>query len=109
LFEIAASTLADDAQPSELARRVTSHLGCELTAIVPVTERFPKWEHVNVQRGVDAYLAARQNEMAQSELAQEEMAQDEPEWFGERHALTRSLLGVAPGSEESPGRYRRRR
>ncbi|HEY0999180.1 MAG TPA: hypothetical protein VGD83_06045, partial [Streptosporangiaceae bacterium] len=77
LFEIAASTLADDAQPSELARRVTSHLGCELTAIVPVTERFPKWEHVNVQRGVDAYLAARQNEMAQSE-----MAQDEPEWFG---------------------------
>jgi hypothetical protein len=59
LFEIAASTLADDAQPSELARRVTSHLGCELTAIVPVTERFPKWEHVNVQRGVDAYLAAR--------------------------------------------------
>ena len=82
MFEIAASTLADDAQPSELARRVTSHLGCELTAIVPVTERFPKWEHVNVQRGVDAYLAARQNEMAQSELAQDEMAQDEPEWFG---------------------------
>ena len=72
LFEIAASTLGDDAQPSELARRVTSHLGCELTAIVPVTERFPKWEHVNVQRGVDAYLAARQSEMAQ----------DEPEWFG---------------------------
>ena len=72
LFEIAASTLGDDAQSSELARRVTSHLGCELTAIVPVTERFPKWEHVNVQRGVDAYLAARQHEMAQ----------DEPEWFG---------------------------
>ncbi len=31
------------------------------------------------------------------------------EMNGERHALTRSLLGVAPGSEESPGRYRRRR
>ena len=77
LFEIAASTLAEDAQPSELARRVTGHLGCELTAIVPVTERFPKWEHVNVQRGVDAYLAARQDETAQSETAQ-----DEPEWFG---------------------------
>lgn len=72
LFEIAATTLADDAGPSELAQRVTGHLGCELTAIVPVTERFPKWEHVNVQRGVDAYLAARQGEMAQ----------DEPEWFG---------------------------
>ena len=77
LFEIAASTLAEDAQPSELARRVTGHLGCELTAIVPVTERFPKWEHVNVQRGVDAYLATRQDETAQSETAQ-----DEPEWFG---------------------------
>ena len=78
LIEIAASTLAEDAQPSELARRVTSHLGCELTAIVPVTERFPKWEHVNVQRGVDAYLAAHQGETAR----------DEPEWFG------------APGAKE---------
>ena len=72
LFEIAATTLADDAGPSELAQRVTGHLGCELTAIVPVTERFPKWEHVNVQRGVDAYLAARQGEMALHA----------PEWFG---------------------------
>ncbi len=72
LFEIAATTLGEDAQPSELARRVTGYLGCELTAIVPVTERFPKWEHVNVQRGVDAYLAAHQSETAQ----------DEPEWFG---------------------------
>src|SRR5438445_130160 len=72
LFEIAATTLADDAGTSELAQRVTGHLGCELTAIVPVTERFPKWEHVNVQRGVDAYLAARQGEMAPGE----------PEWFG---------------------------
>jgi hypothetical protein len=72
LFEIAATTLAEDAGPSELARRVTSHLGCELTAIVPVTERFPKWEHVNVQRGVDAYLAARQSETARQDA----------EWFG---------------------------
>jgi DNA polymerase III delta prime subunit len=67
LFELAARTLADDAGPSELAGRVTGHLGCELTAIVAVTERFPKWEHVNIQRGVDAYLAARQ---------------DDAEWFG---------------------------
>jgi hypothetical protein len=35
LFEIAAGMLAEDAEPSELARRVTGHLGCELTAIVP--------------------------------------------------------------------------
>jgi ATPase family associated with various cellular activities (AAA) len=67
LFEIGARTLAEDAGPSELALRVTGHLGCDLTAIVAVTERFPKWEHVNIQRGVDAYLAARQ---------------DDAEWFG---------------------------
>ena len=61
LVEIGARALTEDAGPSELALRVTAHLGCELTAVVPVTERFPKWEHVNIQRGVDAYLAARQN------------------------------------------------
>ena len=67
LVEIGARTLAEDAGPSELALRVTAHLGCELTAVVPVTERFPSWENVNVQRGVDAYLAARHSE---------------PDWFG---------------------------
>lgn len=30
-----------------------------MQAIVQVTERFPSWEHVNIQRGIDAYLAAR--------------------------------------------------
>ncbi len=59
LVEIAARTLTEDTGPSELALRVTGHLGCELTAVVPVTERFPTWEHVNIQRGVDAYLAGR--------------------------------------------------
>ena len=67
LVEIAGQTLAEDTGPSELALRVTGHLGCELTAVVPVTERFPSWEHVNIQRGVDAYLAARQAD---------------PQWFG---------------------------
>jgi hypothetical protein len=72
LFEIGVRTLAEDEEPSELALRVTGHLGCELTEIVLVTERFPKWEHVNVQRGVDAYLAARQSGMDQ----------EEADWFG---------------------------
>ena len=58
LFELAARTLTDEAAPSALALRVTEHLGCELTAVVPVAERFPSWEHVNIQRGVDAYLAS---------------------------------------------------
>ena len=62
LVEIGARTLTEDEGPSELALRVTGHLGCELPAVVPVTERFPSWEHVNIQRGVDAYLAAQQNE-----------------------------------------------
>jgi hypothetical protein len=67
LVEIGARTLAEDAGPSELALRVTAHLGCELPAVVPVTQRFPSWENVNVQRGVDAYLAARHSD---------------PDWFG---------------------------
>jgi ATPase family associated with various cellular activities (AAA) len=67
LVEIGARTLAEDAGPSELALRVTAHLGCELPGVVQVTERFPSWENVNVQRGVDAYLAARHSD---------------PDWFG---------------------------
>ena len=67
LVEAGARSLVEDAGPSELARRVTAHLGCELSAIVPVTEQFPAWENVNVQRGVDAYLAARHSD---------------PDWFG---------------------------
>ena len=46
---------------------MTGHLGCALNAVVQVTERFASWEHVNIQRGVDAYLAARH---------------EEPQWFG---------------------------
>lgn len=48
LVEIGARALTEDAGPSELALRVTGHLGCELPAVVPVTERFPSWESVNV-------------------------------------------------------------
>src|SRR5215469_15473235 len=58
VLELAARTLSAEAGPSGLARRITGHLGCELTEVVLVSERFPAWEHVNVQRGVDAYLAA---------------------------------------------------
>jgi hypothetical protein len=67
LFEIGARTMAEEAGPSEFAQRVGAHLGCELDATVLVAERFPVWEHVNLQRGVDAYLRARP---------------DDPEWFG---------------------------
>jgi hypothetical protein len=89
LFEIGVRTLTEDEGPSELALRVTGHLGCELTDIVLVTERFPKWEHVNMQRGIDAYLAARPEAT-------------DPDWFGPpggAHHPHESLLSLitAPG------------
>ena len=61
LFETAAQTLTDDAGSSELALRVVAHVGCELSEVVSVAENFPIWEHVNLQRGVDAYLSAHGN------------------------------------------------
>src|SRR5690606_24296293 len=57
LIEDAHRALVRDEQP-ELVTRVTGHLGCELKHVVNVVAAFPGWEHVNLQRGVDAYLAA---------------------------------------------------
>ncbi|MGW4060238.1 AAA family ATPase [Amycolatopsis sp. NPDC004747] len=45
-------------QSSELIERVTGHLGAALPEVVVVTRNWPMWEHANLQRGVDAYLAA---------------------------------------------------
>ena len=58
LNELTANLLDENAPTNQLVLRVTSHLGCELSEVVPVTEQFKIWEHVNVQRGIDAYLAA---------------------------------------------------
>ena len=93
LVEIAAQTLSEDVGPSELAQRVTGHLGCDLTAVVPVTERFPVWENVNLQAGVDAYLAAHPV-----------AGPGEPEWFGVpggQHRAHENLLAVISGSAGS--------
>ncbi len=57
LLDVARRTLSDEPATSELVGRVTSHLGCGLSEVVAVHERFPIWDHVNVQCGVDAYLA----------------------------------------------------
>jgi hypothetical protein len=67
LTEIGVRALIEDAGPSELALRITGHLSCELAEVVSVTERFPSWENVNIQRGADAYLAERHGDA---------------EWFG---------------------------
>jgi len=62
LLEVARRTLSDEEAPTELVGRVTGHLGCGLSDIVAVHERFPIWDHVNVHRGIDAYLARHGSE-----------------------------------------------
>lgn len=57
LLEVARRTLGDEEVPSERVLRVTGHLGCALSEVVAVHERFPIWDHVNVHRGIEAYLA----------------------------------------------------
>jgi DNA polymerase III delta prime subunit len=90
LLELTSQTLAANAGPNELVRRVTSHLGCELAEVVPVAEQFPVWDHVNVQRGVDAYLAARGSSGT---------------WFGATgagHRMDEGLLSLITTSEHAP-------
>jgi hypothetical protein len=113
LVDLAARMLRDEAGPSELGQRVIDHLGCELSEVVPVTERFPIWEHVNVQRGVDAYLAAHGSDGAWIGLSGatrrppvlrgSHFTEVLAEMNGEHHTLTRSLLGVGAGSDDGPG------
>lgn len=57
VFESAQQAL-NGAGDSPLIRRITDHLGCPLTEIPNVALHLPAFEHVNLQRGVDAYLAA---------------------------------------------------
>ena len=111
LVEIGARTLAEDAGPSELALRVTGHLGCALTAVVPVTERFPSWEHVNIQRGVDAYLAARQEEpqwfgpSGAGHRPHEDLLSliGTPSHFGPARAMAMAGIRVGPGADNQAG------
>ncbi|SDK34722.1 AAA family ATPase [Nonomuraea jiangxiensis] len=58
LLNDARRQLEQASPPPELVARVTGHLSCELRHVVNVVEDFPTWEHANLQRGVDAYLAA---------------------------------------------------
>lgn len=45
--------------PSDLVTRVTQHVGCALGDLICVSQRFKVWEHANLQRGTDAFLAGR--------------------------------------------------
>ncbi len=91
LLEIGVRTLSEDSGPSELALRVTGHLGCDLSAVLSVAERFPIWEHVNIQRGIDAYLTAQHNDA---------------DWFSAPGAGQRpheNMLALLSGSEQFGG------
>lgn len=57
VFESAQQSL-HGATDSPLINRITDHLGCPLTEIPNVALHLPAFEHANLQRGVDAYLAA---------------------------------------------------
>jgi ATPase family associated with various cellular activities (AAA) len=61
LFESAEKTLRDSGG-SPLIERITAHLGCPMTDVPNVALHLPSFEHVNLQRGVDAYLAAHSPE-----------------------------------------------
>jgi hypothetical protein len=56
LMEAAARMMAEDGD-SRLVRLITDHVGCPISEIPNVVQRWPGWEHANLQRGVDAYLA----------------------------------------------------
>lgn len=49
---------------SPLTDRITEHLGCPLSEIPNVTMHVPSFEHVNLQRAVDAYLASHSPDAA---------------------------------------------
>ncbi|MEV0585015.1 ATP-binding protein [Nonomuraea sp. NPDC050310] len=58
LLDQAHQLIDETRPPSELVARVSGHLGCTVRELVCVSQTFPVWEHVNLQRGVDAYLGA---------------------------------------------------
>ncbi|ETK37691.1 AAA family ATPase [Microbispora sp. ATCC PTA-5024] len=95
LVQDAHRRLEEGRETPELVARVTAHLGCDLKHVVSVAESFPTWEHVNLQRGAEAYLAART---------------PAAEWFGiagqgrEHNEVIDMLAGAARGWERfEPG------
>ncbi|TNC27993.1 AAA family ATPase [Amycolatopsis alkalitolerans] len=59
ILRSAADAVDGDTPAAELIARVTKHLGAPLQQLVLVAREFPPWEHVNVHRGVERYLAER--------------------------------------------------
>ncbi|MBP2336099.1 AAA family ATPase [Saccharothrix coeruleofusca] len=80
LVEQAAAIVDQDGVAAPLVAKVCGHLGCDITEVLSVVSKFEVWEHVNLQRGVNAYLAAHT---------------PEAEWFG--------LSGQQRGREDLVG------
>jgi hypothetical protein len=55
LLDAGRQTLVTTGSP--LTSRIAEHVGCPLAEIPNVAEHLPSWDHANLQRGVDAYLA----------------------------------------------------
>ena len=61
LLEAAQRRIVDTSN-DPLVSKLTQHLGRSVLDMPTVTESFGVWEHVNLQRGLDAYLAAHSPE-----------------------------------------------
>ncbi|WP_433274322.1 AAA family ATPase [Actinosynnema sp. CS-041913] len=57
LIRLTASVVDEDGRSAPLIAKVSGHLGSGLGEVLSVVTRFEPWEHANLQRGVDAYLA----------------------------------------------------
>ncbi len=57
IVKAAADSVAVSGTANELTERVTGHLGLPVSQVVVVARSWEGWEHANIQRGVDAYLA----------------------------------------------------
>ncbi|MBY8849146.1 AAA family ATPase [Saccharothrix sp. MB29] len=81
LLQLTATLVEEGGEAAPLMERVRGHLGCELARVLSVSTRFEVWEHVNVQRGADAYLAAHS---------------PDAEWFGVsgQHRGHEDILGT---------------
>ncbi len=57
LFQATTAVVEADSAGAPLVTKVSGHLGVGLGEVVSVATRFEAWEHVNLQRGIDTYLA----------------------------------------------------
>ncbi|WP_433335738.1 AAA family ATPase [Spirillospora sp. CA-294931] len=59
MLRLAGNRIADHNAESPLVARLTDHIGAPLHELVQVDHEYRPWEHASLQRGIDAYLAAR--------------------------------------------------